>query len=136
MTKVIALAFILFAFSSIVKAQNAQPKCEITLYGPEPEPECETIIDENGQEQESCFAVGSAESRLLLNKGTSRYQESSDLSELHFAGTCECTLQIYTRVNLRGLYYSYPFSKSADGIILVPQIWSHPHNSFRVLCKF
>ena len=136
MSKIFALAFLVLAFSSMIDARKAVKKCEVTFYGPAPEPVCETVIDENGEEQEECYAVGAPASRLILNKRKSSYQESTQLDEVNFEGTCDCSLKLYTKANFEGLSHSYPFSKSNNRVIMVNEIWSYPNNSFKLICKF
>lgn len=133
MSKILALALFVLALTSIVSA-NEKSECLITLYGPAPEPECETIT-ENGQEEVACAAVGAAPLRLRLDSGNRSYKESTELADLDFEGTCECSLRVFTKENFEGFSYSYPFNKSKNGQIIA-EIWNQPSKSFKIYCKF
>ena len=131
MLKFLSLAILFLSLT--VHAQKRT--CELELYGPDPPVECETII-EDGEEIESCSAVGAPASRLILDASNPSYSESSELAEIGFYGYCRCSVKLWTRSNFRGLSLTYPFCRSNSNQIFTEDIWSRKNNSWRISCKF
>ncbi len=133
------LLLCLLGLTYIAAARNLQgaAQCDLTFYGPPTPPVCNTYIDENGQEQTECYAVGPAASRAIVNKSQKTLNVSSDsLYELDFDGTCKCTLVLYSKANYKGSSYSYAFSKAKNGVIFGNKIWKTANKSYKISCAF
>jgi len=116
---------------------SANRECQVTFYGPTPSPVCETYIDENGQEQEQCYQLGSAAAALLLNKTNKSYSDATYSGvEYMFSGTCNCILQLWPLNNFNGIPKSYAINKLMNRHIIVEKSWKKVPKSFKVACKF
>ena len=137
--KTFTLIVLVLGLSCALGAQSLRAKpqrtCQLSLYGPESPPVCETFIDENGQEQQQCWAVGSAAFAALLDKKTSSIKEATGLSEFSFDGYCKCTMKLWTGSNFTGRSKTIHF-KDSQPHIFIKDIWSLESNSFSVSCKF
>jgi len=92
-------------------------------------------MDENGQEQQHCFTIGSTDMAVILNKNTKSIQQASPISELDFSGKCDCTLKLWSGNEYTGKSFTYKF-QARKPHFLISSIWSEEPNSFSVTCKF
>ena len=112
-------------------------ECQITFYGPTPPPVCNTYLDENGQEQEECYQLGSPAAHLLLNKQDKSYSDATyGAIEYHFEGTCNCTLKLWSAHNFKGASKTYAVNKFVNKNIFVEKTWKKDPKSFKVSCRF
>ena len=114
--------------------------CEVGYYDVAPPPECEFYIDENGEEQEECTAIGSAAFAQLLDSNTPTLTEPSfPLSEMDISGDCDCTLRVYSGQNLSGCYVQEDIiTDASEHIEVIGGIWTRSANpqSFELTCTF
>ena len=132
----ILLIFLLSA--SFVIGLKAQ-ECQVAYYDVAAPPECHTYLDENGEEQEECTAIGSAAFAALLDANTPSFSEPNlRLSEIDFSGTCDCTLKLYSGSNLSGCYVQDDVATTTSEYVPVSDIWTRSANpqSFSVSCNF
>ena len=113
--------------------------CQVGYYTVPVPPQCETYIDENGQEQEQCTAIDSAAFGTVLGaKDNELVERSLELNDIEFTGYCDCVLRLYTETNLDGCYIkSYEISGDYRHTY-VSDLWTRDGNpqSFTLTCNF
>jgi len=137
MNKFAALLMFFLGASFMLQAIQAQG-CEVAYYDIPAPPECETYIDENGEEEEECTAIGSAAFAALLDSTSPTLTEPTlPLNDLDFTGDCDCTLRVYSGLNLGGCYVQEDVVSNTH-INVVGGIWTRTANpqSFEVTCTF
>ena len=138
MAKAISLIVALLALSYIASARKACPilePCTLGFYGPEAPPVCQTFTDENGEQQEQCFAIGSAAFGVVLDKDDRSVDEDTEIAEIDFSGHCDCTLTLWNSPSFDGEFIKYRFEASRPHFY-INEIWSQDAESFSVTCKF
>jgi len=162
MKKPFILFLSLFSFSSLFIGAQAQisPPNETTVYSeveietidpialppiecwigyynvPQP-PVCETIIGEDGQEEQQCTAVGSAAYAGVINRDEPSFSEENfPLNDIDWSGYCNCNLLVYNSADFTGYWLTYPFSEATEDRIVVGDILKVGVNSFRITCTF
>jgi hypothetical protein len=122
---------------ALAQSLRASPQrtCQLSMYGPIPPPVCQTVTDANGQQQQECYALGSAAMAAILDKNTKSISESTGLSEFGFSGYCKCTIKLWAGANFTGKAKTYKFNESKTDV-MVSDIWSQESNSFKVTCQF
>ncbi len=141
MKKVLSLLVCLLGLTAFASARNlkgasAGGQCDLTFYGPTPDPVCNTYIDENGEEQTECYQVGPSASRTIVDGTTPNFTDANGSAyEVDFSGDCNCKLVLYTKANFKGKSFTYPFSKS-DGAIFANQVWNKDNASYKIVCRF
>ena len=106
------------------------------FYWPTPDPVCNTYIDENGQEQKECYALESPAWAISMDASDPNFTANETLYELNFDGKCNCRLVLFSKANLKGKSFTYPFSKAENKIIFANQIWDNENTSYKILCRF
>ncbi len=140
MRKVLSFVCIL-GLSALASAKGLKgtpdAQCTLSFYGPPSDPVCNTYVDENGQEQTECYAVGPAASAAIVDKSNKNLKVADgNVYELDFDGTCDCNLVLYSKANYKGQSKKYAFSKAENKQIFADQIWNKENASFKVLCNF
>ena len=136
------LSFVcLLGLSALAGARNLKgapdAQCTLSFYGPPTPPVCNTYVDENGQEQTECYAVGPAASIAIVDKSNKHLKVADgNVYELDFNGTCDCKLVLYSKANFKGQSKNYPFSEAENNQIFADQIWNQENASFKILCNF
>jgi len=140
MKKILSCIVLILGLASLANARNlkgAAGQCDLTFYGPTPDPVCNTYIDENGQEQQECSQVGPSAARTYVDGSNPNFTDATgSLYELNFDGTCNCKLVLYTKANFKGKSFTYAFSKSEDKAIFANQIWNKDNASYKIICRF
>lgn len=129
----ISLISLFYAVESRLRC--ASGPCEIAFFGPATPPTCETFVDENGEDQEQCFALGSAAYAASLNRGNNNFSVSAELAEINFSGNCRCAITLWSEANFQGQSFTY-WTKNKNDHVLTNEIWSQENQSFKVRCKF
>lgn len=132
--KAFTLIVLIFGLSCAVNAQRPQRTCELSYYGLESPPVCQTILDENGEEQQVCEMVGSAAYAALLDKKMKSFKEAMGISEFSFDGYCRCTMKLWTGSNFNGNSKTIKFNENQPHI-MIKDVWSQVANSFSVTCR-
>jgi len=137
----ILLIFISSLFLS-VNSQIGDPdqtprECQIVYDDIPKPPVCEKVIGPDGQEENECYATGPIPHTETTNKNDSSFSESNfPLSSIDWSGYCNCSLLVYSRVNLKGYWLTYPFRFATDSRIAVRDILKINANSFNITCTF
>jgi len=139
--KKILSSLVILGLSALAGAKDLKTsdsaQCTLMFYGPTPDPVCQTYIDESGQEQEECYALGPAAAAALVDASNPKFTEANgNLYELDFDGTCNCKLVLYNKANFKGKSLTYKFSKAEDKAIFADEIWNKENASYKILCKF
>ena len=129
-------AFILsLLYATEAKLRCSTNPCQVAFFGPESPPVCETVVDENGQEQQQCYAIGSAAFAAALSRSNPSFGESIPLSQINFSGNCRCILTLWSQANFQGESFTYRTQNNNDQVF-PDEIWSQENQSFRVRCRF
>ena len=115
----------------------ADKQCQMEFYGPIPPPVCETYIDENGQEQEQCYQLGSPAAALLMDKDNNNYSDATfGAVEYYFSGDCNCVLQLWPENDFIGISKNLIVNRIINRDIIVEKCWKKEPKSFKIVCNF
>src|SRR5690349_8964416 len=106
MEKILVVTLMLFALlcsltearRRVCRTRPAPEKCQITVYGPIPEPLCEMVSEDGQEPTEVCTDVGSAGLTSVMDSSFSSFLGNMGLSEVDYTeggdGCLDCSLTL------------------------------------------